>query len=90
MHASKLNATARPDGSADEHGNVYAREGVDRCHCGVKYWENDRCVDCGTEVEVYTCSFCDKRAAYVGNGQDGDFYCEGHKGRATFRGVTPC
>ena len=32
---------------ADAHGNVIAREGLDRCPiCGSKYWENDRCVDC--------------------------------------------
>jgi hypothetical protein len=23
------------------------REGCDRCYCGAKYWENDRCVSCG-------------------------------------------
>lgn len=34
----------------DVHGNVIAREGCDRCFCGCKYWENDRCVDCGTHV----------------------------------------
>lgn len=26
-----------------------AQEGCDRCECGSKYWENDRCVDCGAE-----------------------------------------
>jgi hypothetical protein len=26
------------------HGNVYAREGVDFCLCGAKYWEKDVCV----------------------------------------------
>src|SRR5262249_44071902 len=31
-------------------GNRVAREGQDRCHCGCKYWENDRCIDCGTEI----------------------------------------
>ena len=26
--------------------------GCDRCPCGCKYWENDRCIDCGgTEVD---------------------------------------
>ena len=34
----------------DAHGNVVAREGADRCFCGCKYWEKDRCVDCGTPV----------------------------------------
>jgi hypothetical protein len=30
--------------------NTRAREGVDRCSCGSKYWEGDRCVDCGAEL----------------------------------------
>ena len=29
-----------------DHGNLLAREGVDRCGCGAKYWEHDRCVSC--------------------------------------------
>ena len=33
--------------TADKHGNVIAREGCDKCRCGSKYWEQDRCVDCG-------------------------------------------
>jgi hypothetical protein len=34
------------------HGNAERLDGVDRCYCGSKYWEHDRCVDCGgTEVE---------------------------------------
>jgi hypothetical protein len=28
--------------------NRTAQEGVSRCECGSKYWENDLCVDCGT------------------------------------------
>lgn len=36
----------------DVHGNRVRREGCDRCACGCKYWENDRCIDCGsTEPE---------------------------------------
>lgn len=35
---------------ADEHGNETAQEGCDRCFCGCKYWEHDRCIDCGTHV----------------------------------------
>jgi hypothetical protein len=36
----------------DTHGNVNREEGVDRCLCGCKYWEDDQCVDCGgTQVE---------------------------------------
>ena len=27
-----------------------ANEGVTRCFCGTKYWEGNRCVDCGTHV----------------------------------------
>ena len=34
----------------DRLGNLIAREGRDRCGCGAKYWEHDRCVDCGTHV----------------------------------------
>lgn len=32
---------------SDRHGNVLASEGCDRCVCGCKYWERDRCADCG-------------------------------------------
>lgn len=39
-----------PTSTPDEHGNRVAREGVDRCACGAKYWEHDRCVDCGAHV----------------------------------------
>jgi hypothetical protein len=31
----------------DVHGNRVRLEGCDRCSCGCKYWEHDRCVDCG-------------------------------------------
>jgi hypothetical protein len=31
----------------DVHGNRVRREGRDRCWCGCKYWEHDRCIDCG-------------------------------------------
>lgn len=31
----------------DQFGNVARREGVDRCSCGCKYWEHDKCIDCG-------------------------------------------
>ena len=36
----------------DKHGNINAAEGCDRCVCGCKYWENDKCIDCGRMVEV--------------------------------------
>jgi hypothetical protein len=43
--------TSIPTGPrADKHGNLIAREGADRCGCGAKYWEDDKCVDCGTHV----------------------------------------
>jgi hypothetical protein len=40
--------------ASDVHGNLVAREGVDRCTCGNKYWEQDRCVDCGAHVSEVT------------------------------------
>lgn len=33
---------------SDRHGNTSAESGCDRCECGCKYWENDRCIDCDT------------------------------------------
>lgn len=30
-----------------DFGNLLAHEGCDRCDCGCKYWEHDRCIDCG-------------------------------------------
>lgn len=36
----------------DRHGNTIAIEGCTRCLCGCKYWENDRCIDCGGHVTV--------------------------------------
>lgn len=38
------------EGGIDRHGNRTAREGCDRCACGCKYWEEDRCTDCGAPV----------------------------------------
>ena len=35
---------------ADVHGNMVAREGCTRCFCGCKYWENDKCIDCGEDA----------------------------------------
>lgn len=37
-------------GKLDHHGNYVARDGIDRCACGCKYWEQDRCIDCGAPV----------------------------------------
>lgn len=39
------------------HGNRFAKEGLDRCVCGSKYWEDDRCVDCKTHVLVHRARF---------------------------------
>lgn len=36
---------------ADQHGNISAHEGLDRCFCGAKYWENDQCVSCGASIQ---------------------------------------
>jgi hypothetical protein len=38
----------------DNHGNKRAEEGVDRCPCGAKYWEHDRCVSCGEPFRLPT------------------------------------
>jgi hypothetical protein len=43
---------ACPNSLADRHGNINAKEGEDVCQCGCKYWENDKCVDCGTLIEI--------------------------------------
>lgn len=37
--------------------NMIAVEGVDRCRCGAKYWENDTCVDCGERVVGHVAGF---------------------------------
>lgn len=41
----------------EEHReNRIARSGYDRCTCGCKYFEGDRCIDCNTHVtEIPTC-----------------------------------
>jgi hypothetical protein len=40
----------------DRLGNLIAQEGCDRCFCGCKYWEHDRCVDCGTHISIVLAS----------------------------------
>ncbi|HET6494071.1 MAG TPA: hypothetical protein VFH61_01755 [Thermoleophilia bacterium] len=43
------------NGNVDPNGNKVARSGYDRCSCGCKYWEHDRCIDCGfvlTSIEL--------------------------------------
>jgi hypothetical protein len=37
--------------ATDRHGNTHAQEGVRRCWCGSKYWELDKCVDCGEDFD---------------------------------------
>jgi hypothetical protein len=37
---------------SDTHNNRIAVEGVTRCDCGSKYWESDRCVDCGADAST--------------------------------------
>jgi hypothetical protein len=37
---------------ADQHGNKQAKEGIHRCWCGAKYWENDICCSCGEEFNA--------------------------------------
>lgn len=44
---------------ADSLGNEVAREGLDRCFCGCKYWEHDVCIDCGTHVTKVPRPRCD-------------------------------
>lgn len=57
FHRRNIPALGDPEPPADSHGNRVRREGVDRCPCGCKYWENDRCVDCGgTEPESEPCA----------------------------------
>ena len=48
------NGKGRMDTTIDkdiDHGNINAVEGVDLCVCGCKYWENDKCIDCGLLIE---------------------------------------
>lgn len=48
LEADRLFAEAKD--SPRPLNNTVAREGCDFCYCGCKYWENDRCIDCGTLV----------------------------------------
>lgn len=43
------------DAPADNTRRV---NGLDRCYCGCKYWEHDRCVDCGSATPVDDCAHC--------------------------------
>ncbi len=36
----------------DRFGNQLQCEGLARCACGCKYYELDRCVDCGTHAQI--------------------------------------
>lgn len=33
-------------------GNHTAVDGFSRCECGCKYWEHDRCIDCGESHDI--------------------------------------
>lgn len=33
--------------NTDSYGNMVAEHGCTRCECGCKYWEFDKCIDCG-------------------------------------------
>lgn len=45
--------------------NTHALEGLDRCQCGCKYWEYDRCIDCGTHVhQAVQLDYRDAKEAY--------------------------
>jgi hypothetical protein len=46
-HTPIITPTNKQRKVADRLGNWERREGLDRCWCGCKYWENDTCVDCG-------------------------------------------
>jgi hypothetical protein len=40
----------------ERHGNTVARSGYDRCTCGNKYFEQDKCIDCNKHVtEIPKC-----------------------------------
>lgn len=55
-------------------GNLLAEEGCDRCDCGCKYWEHDRCVDCGEkwrpdmqdQADASDCDMCGGELALLG------------------------
>ena len=58
------------DKMPDRLGNFEAQEGCDRCFCGCKYWENDKCVDCGTHInEVRNAELMDMKAAAALNAE---------------------
>ena len=50
-HIDTALRTIVPPLAADRDGNVLAEEGVTRCACGCKYWEHDRCIDCGLHAD---------------------------------------
>jgi hypothetical protein len=47
LRASTIAARRRPGPSAADFLPV---DGVDRCECGCKYWDIDRCIDCGDRL----------------------------------------
>lgn len=46
--AREMSAARTAEAAAQVFGQ--ARQGCDRCYCGCKYWEFDKCVDCGTHI----------------------------------------
>ena len=50
----------------DKFGNKAAREGLDRCFCGCKYWENDLCTDCQTHIDAVRNSWPPFQAEILG------------------------
>lgn len=61
----------------DQHGNRVAREGCDRCACGSKYWENDRCIDCGAAAAPPAAQrmYCD-RTDHPGDDAEAERWCQ--------------
>ena len=49
----------------DNLENINAEEGLTHCQCGCKYWENDRCIDCGTLVEIVKIRYAAFAARYL-------------------------
>lgn len=35
-------------GHMEKQTNI-AQDGIDKCWCGCKYWQNSRCIDCNTQ-----------------------------------------
>jgi hypothetical protein len=53
---------------SDQFGNKRAKEGVHRCWCGSKYWEEDVCHSCGEEFDPRNYDENDELVAAGGGG----------------------